>query len=363
MLRKCLDIGDRNMAENSLEPQFYESFKEIHGMIQSARRKADHQANKLLIGLYWSIGRYVSDKINSAIWGEGVVGTLSAYLISHEPGIRGFSARNIWRMKQFYEAYKDKEKLPTVLAEITWSNHIHILSKTKTEEERQFYLELGSKRPYPARDFERIIDSGMFERTMLANKKLPTLLAEFPISAKNMFKDIYLFEFTGASDDDKELTLKSLLLKHLKKFLMEMGPDFSFIGEEYVVQVGNKDYKIDLLLFNRTLNNLIAVELKVTDFKPEHLGKLQFYLEALDRDVKKPHENPSIGLLICKTKNEEVVQYAMSRSTSPAMIAEYETKLIDKALLQQKMQELSETLSDDEQWALESQREEAEDNQ
>jgi len=350
------------MLEKSLV-QYQESFKEIHGMIQSARREADHQANKLLIGLYWSIGRYVSDKINSSIWGEGVVGTLSAYLISNEPGIRGFSARNIWRMKQFYDAYKTDEKLSALLTEISWSNHLHILSKTKSSQERDFYLELASKQTYPERELARIIDSGTFERTMLANQKLSAVLTEFPVSTKNVFKDIYLFEFTGASDDDKELTLKSLLLKHLKKFLMEMGPDFSFIGEEYVVQVGNKDYKIDLLLFNRALNNLIAVELKVTDFKPEHLGKLQFYLEALDRDVKKPHENPSIGLLICKTKDEEVVQYAMSRSTSPAMIAEYETKLIDKALLQQKMQELSETLSDDEQWALESEREEAEDNQ
>lgn len=233
------------------------------------------------------------------------------------------------------------------MTEISWSNHLHILSKTRSAEERRFYLELAVKHAYPARAFARIINSGTFERTMLANQKLSASLTAFPIDTKNIFKDVYLFEFTGISECHQELDLQAQLLKYLKTFLLEMGPDFSFIAEQYLVQVGNHDYKIDLLLHHRGLNCLVAVELKITDFKPEYLGELQFYLEALDRDIKKLHENPSIGLLICKTKDDEVVKYAMSRSISPALIAEYKTKLIDKEILQKKIHELSETFSNE----------------
>lgn len=323
-----------------------ESFQAIYGMIQNTRQQASRQLNKLLIELYWAIGRYVSEKIDSAAWGENIVDNLSCYLTSKEPGMKGFSARNIWRMKKFYELYKNDEKLTTLLTEITWSNHLHIMSKTKSEPERQFYLGLASKKHYSEREFSRLIDSGTFERSTLANQKLSALLTEFPVNTKNIFKDIYLFEFTGLHDGHNEFDLQKALLKHLRQFLLEMGPDFSFIDEEFLVQVGNYDYRIDLLLHHRELNCLVAIELKTTDFKPEYFGKLQFYLEALDRDIKKPHENPSIGLLICKTKDDEVVKYAMSRNVSPALIAEYETKLIDKIILQQKIHELSETFSE-----------------
>jgi len=332
---------------SKLPTEHQSAFDEIHEMIRSAKQEANRQANKLLISLYWSIGQYISQKIDSSSWGEGVFDALSRYLISREPGIKGFSSRNIWRMKKFYETYKSDEKLSVLLTEISWTNHLHILSKTKLEQERRFYLDLVAKHRYPEREFARIIDSGNFERTVLANQKLSAALTEFPAKTKNVFKDIYLFEFTGASDNHQEFDFQKLLLKHLKKFLLEMGPDFSFIDEEYIVQVGGIDYKIDILLYNRALNCLVAVELKVTDFKPEYMGKLQFYLEALDNDVRKPHENPSIGLLICKTKDDEVVKYTMNRSISPTVIAEYETKLIDKSILQEKIHELSKTLTSD----------------
>lgn len=319
-------------------------FDEIHKMISAAKIDAYHKVNQILIKLYWSIGQYVSQKIESSTWGENVVPRLAKYLASKEPDGRGFSARNIWRMRKFYETYKDEEKLSTLLTEITWSNHLHILSKTTSLEEKQFYITLAAKHHYPARDFARMIDSGTFERTMLANQKLSTALTEFPVKTENVFKDIYLFEFTGISDGHQEADLRSALIRHLRKFLMEMGPDFSVIGEEYTVQVGMKDFRIDLLMHHRGLNCLVAIELKATEFKPAYLGQLQFYLEALDKDIKKPHENPSIGILICKTKDDEVVKYAMNRNLSPTLIAEYETKLIDKAVLQKKVHELSETL-------------------
>ena len=183
---------------------------------------------------------------------------------------------------------------------------------------------------------------------MLGNQNMSTVLAEFPASTRNIFKDMYSFEFLELPDGYKENDLRKSLLKNLKNFLLEMGPDFSLIGEEYVIQVGGKDFRIDILLHNRALNVLVCVELKINEFQPEYLGKMQFYLEALDRDVKKSHENPSIGILICKTKDKEVVEYALSRNMSATMIAEYETKFIDKERLQKKLHEFSEILDDEE---------------
>lgn len=332
----------------------YKDFHEIYKIIISAKEKAWHQVNTILIKLYWEIGKYISQKVELEGWGKGVVDELSNYILTKEPGVKGFSARNIWRMKQFYEAYKGLEKLSAVLTEISWTNHLHILSKTKTTEEKVFYLDLASKHPYSERAFARLIDSATYERTLLADKTASMLVKDFPVDTKGVFKDSYIFEFLGLPEEHREDDLRKALLRNFKLFLLELGHDFSLIGEEYVVQVGMKDFRIDLLMHHRGLNCLAAIELKVTEFQPEYLGKLQFYLEALDRDVKKPHENPSIGILICKTKDDEVVKYALNRNVSPAMIAEYETKLIDKSLLRRKLHELSvesEGLIDDKEYS------------
>lgn len=323
---------------------YQSDFSQIYLMIEQAQNSAWKKVNESLISLYWRVGQYISQKSEDGGWGKAVVEDLSHYILSKNTCIRGFSSRNIWRMKSFYETYKDEEKLSTLLTEIDWSSHLHILSKTKTPAEREFYLELFSKHRYTTREVERLIDSGTYERTIIGNEKLPTALSEFPAPTKNMFKDLYSFEFLGLPEEYKENELKKALLQNVRNFLLEIGPDFSLLGEEYVVQVGGKDFRIDLLLHNRALNCLTAIELKITEFQPEYLGKLQFYLEALDRDVKKSHENPSIGILICKTKDDEVVKYALSRSMSPTMIAEYETKLIDKKRLQEKLQEISQLL-------------------
>lgn len=318
-----------------------DAFATVYSMIAEAQSKAWRQVNQTLIELYWNIGQYVSERAATNRWGKSIVEEMAKYIASKNPSVTGFSARNIWRMKQFYETYQDNEKLSTLLTEISWSNHLHILAKTKTLEEKTFYLDLAAKHRYPARDFGRLIDSGSYERTLLANAKLSTALAEFPIPATGVFKDSYIFEFLGLPDDHKENDLRRALVSHLKHFLTELGADFSLIGEEYPLQVGVKDFRIDLLMFHRGLNCMVAIELKTTDFQPAYVGQLQFYLEALDQDIKKPHENPSIGILICKTKDEEVVKYAMNRNMSPTMVAEYETKLINKALLQKKLQELN----------------------
>ena len=327
--------------EKQFEPDRQHDFANVYCMITSAQSKAWQQVNKVLIELYWNIGRYVYEKIEKEGWGKSGVEALSKYIVSQNPLITGFSARNIWRMKQFYETYCGNAKLSTLLTEIGWSNHMHILSKAKSNEEKEFYIRLAVKHHYSARDFARLIDNACYERTQLANPKLSTVLTEFPVCVEGVFKDSYVFEFLGLPDDHEENDLRRALVLNLKKFLVELGPDFNLMGEEYTIQVGLKDYRIDLLMFHRGLNCMVAIELKTTGFHPAHFGQLQFYLEALDNDVKKPHENPSIGMLICKTKDEEVVKYAMNRSMSPAMIAEYETKLIDKSLLQKKLHELS----------------------
>ena len=315
-------------------------FVAVYQMIIASKSKALQQVNSTLITLYWDIGSYISKKAESDGWGQSVVEQLSKYIVSHNQSIKGFSTRNIWRMKQFYETYQHDTKLSALLTEIAWTNHLHILSKTKTIEEKEFYLSLAANHRYSERDFSRVIDSGTFERTMLANQKLSAVLAELP-GTHNQFKDSYVFEFLELADDHKEQDLRKALIKHLKKFLMELGPDFTLMGEEYSLQVGMKDFRIDLLMFHRELNCMVALELKSSEFQPAHLGQLQFYLEVLDTDIKKPHENPSIGILICKSRDDEVVKYAMNRHMSPTMIAEYETKLINKNLLKNKLHELS----------------------
>ena len=235
---------------------------------------------------------------------------LSEYILSKEPGIRGYSSQNIWRMKQFYETYKDKPELSKLLRENTWSNNLHIISKTKSYEEKEFYLKLASKEKYKAKELARQIDSGYYER------------------------------FLDLPEPYKEYDLKKAILKNMKKFLLEFGRDFIFIDEEYHVQVGNNDYYVDLLFYHRELQCLVAIDLKIDDFKPEYMGKMDFYLEALDRDIKKPHENPSVGMILCKNADTDVVEYSLSRSLSQTMIAEYKTKLIDKSILQRKLAEL-----------------------
>jgi predicted nuclease of restriction endonuclease-like (RecB) superfamily len=254
--------------------------------------------------------------------------------------MKGFSDKNIWRMKQFYEAYKDVPKLSTLLREISWSHNLTIFSRCKTIEEREFYLKIAKKESYSFRELERQISASLFERTMIGNSKLSTTLRESKHNITNTFKDDYVFEFLNLSDSHSEKELQRGLVMQMKNFILELGKDFLFIGEQYKLQVGNSDFYIDLLFFHRGLQCLVAFELKADKFKPDHLGQLNFYLEALDRDVKRPNENPTIGILLCKDKDNEVVEYALSRSLSPTLVSEYKTQLPDKKLLQQKLHEL-----------------------
>lgn len=324
-------------------------FAEVVGMIQTTRQNVIRVANTALIDLYWKVGEYLSKKIASAEWGDGVVRQLASYINHNFPDIKGFSDKNLWRMKQFYETYaEDTEKLSTLLRQISWSHNRLIMSRCKSKAEREFYLLKACQEHYSFRQLDRQIDSALYERTQVCQPKLSPLLREIAPEAERVFRDQYVMEFITGKEAKPENSLRKALLKKMKQFILELGKDFICIEEEYRLQVGCSDFRIDLLFYHRELQCLVAFELKTEKFKPEHLGQLNFYLEALDRDVKKAKENPSIGVLLCKDKDDEVVEYALSRSLSPTMVAEYKLCLPDKALLQQKMRELEEELETEE---------------
>lgn len=298
--------------------------------------------------MYWNIGEYISKRVETTEWGQSVVKELAHYIQKTEPEIKGFSDKNLWRMKQFYETYKDFPKLSSLTRQLSWTNNTIIFSRSKSIEEQEFYLNLTLQEKYSSRELERQINSSVFERTMIGQKKLSALPREIRNEFHNIFKDSYVFDFLNLPEPHNESDLQKGLIHQMKNFILELGKDFLFIGEEYKVQVGNSDFYVDLLFYHRGLQCLVAFELKADKFKPEHLGQLNFYLEALDRDVKKATENPSICVLLCKDKDSEVVEYALSRSLSPTMVAEYQMQLPDKKLLQQKLHELFENGNIDE---------------
>ena len=323
----------------SRQPATRSGFDEILALIESARQRAYLAVNNNLIGLYWQVGEYISKKIASAEWGDSVVEELAAAIARKHPGVRGFTRRNLFRMRQFFEAYRHDKKVSALLTQLPWTHHLIILGQGRTAEERAFYLHLAIRERWGTRELERQLRTRLFERSISTPPKVSAVLTQLHPAAEAAFKDAYFLEFLDLPDGHSEADLHRGLLRNLQRFILEMGRDFAFVGSEYPLQVGGRDFALDLLFFHRGLNALVAIELKSDRFEPEHLGKLQFYLEALDRDVKKPHERPTIGMLLCATKDNEVVEYALARSLSPTLIAEYQTMLPSKALMRTKLHE------------------------
>lgn len=337
-------------------------FAEILGLIASARQRAYQAVNTALIDLYWQIGEHLSRKIAAAEWGDGVVNELSRHIARTYPGLRGFTRSNLLRMRQFYETYRHQEMVAPVVRllpdatdtpppgpdsgmvaplvrQLAWSHHLVILGQSKRPEEREFYIRMAIREKWSKRELERQMKGSLFERTVLNPPQASPPVARIHPGAAAIFKDSYLVEFLDLPAAHAEEDLHGGLVRHLQRFLGELGRDFCFVGTKFPLQVGGRDFVIDLLCFHRGLNSLVAFELKVGRFEPEYLGKLGFYLEALDRDVRKTHENPSIGVLLCASKDAEVVEYALSRTLSPTLIAEYQTQLPDKELLRAKLHE------------------------
>lgn len=319
-------------------PSKNSEFDEIVAIIEQSRQRAFRAVNRELIEMYWQIGQYISEKVKSNAWGKSIVTEFASFVQSKYIGIKGFSAQNIWRMKQFYETYAENEKLSPLVRELPWTNNILIMVGAKTDEAREFYLNLCIKNNYSKRELERQLDSMLFERTMISNQINQLQLSKH--EELTSLRDSYVLEFLDIPDSHSEQDLQKAITTNLKDFILEFGKDLSFMGQEYRIQVGNTDFFVDLLFFNRELQCLVAIELKTEKFKPEHMGQLEFYLEALDRDVRKPNENPSIGLILCASKDETVVEYALSRSMSPALVAEYKLHLPDKSILENKLREL-----------------------
>lgn len=321
-----------------LQP-YNDKFQKVVNIIETARENAYKKVNEELILMYRDIGKFISEQSANAAYGDAFVQQLADFFEKNYPDLKGFNRRGLYRMKQFYELYKDEEKVSPLVTQLSWTNHLKIMSACKTMDERIFYMNMCIKDHLTKRELERQIDSGYYERYMLSQNPIAPVIGEAKKATGNIFLDTYVLDFLDVPDTVSEYDLQKSIIRNLKNFILEIGKDFTFVGEEYRVQVGNHDYFIDLLFYHRGLSCLVAFELKIGEFKPEYVGKVNLYLEALDREVKKENENPSVGVILCASKDDEVVEFALSRSLSPTMVSEYNLKLIDKALLQKKLKE------------------------
>lgn len=321
-------------------------FAKILDIIENSRERALKSVNTELIQLYWRIGEYLSSLCASSSHGDRIVDEVSDYIAQKNPSLKGFNRSGLYRMKKFYETYKDDEIVSPLVTQISWTNHLLIMSGSKSREERQFYVTLCAKEHYSKRELERQMNSAYYERYMLSSKKLPPEIVSSEV--RNSILDTYVLEFLDLPEPYSKKNLRHAIIENLKKFILEFGKDFTFVGEEYRVQVGGQDFYIDLLFYNRALSCLVPIELKIGKFKPEHVGQISFYLEALDRDVKKPNENPSVGVILCASKDDAVVEYALSRSLSPTLVSDYRLCLPDKKLLENKLREITDIALEDE---------------
>ena len=318
---------------------YNEQFQKVVNIIESAKERAYRKVNEELITMYRDIGEYISKQSKNSSYGDAFVQKLADFFSENYPELKGFNRRGLYRMKQFYELYQGEKKVSPLVTQLSWSNHLKIMSACKTMDERIFYMNMCIKERLSKRELERQIDSGYYERYMLSQNPQSPALEKAKKATGNIFLDNYVLDFLDVPDPMSEHDLQKSIIRNLKDFILEIGKDFTFVGEEYRVQVGNHDFFIDLLFYHRGLSCLVAFELKIGEFKPEYVGQINLYLEALDREIKKENENPSVGIILCASKDDEVVEFALSRSLSPTMVAEYNLKLIDKKLLQKKLKE------------------------
>lgn len=326
------------------------NFNQIIDMIERRKNNAYRKVNEEMILLYLDVGKFLYELIENGSYGDKITTKAADFMKTNYPSIKGFTKRNIERMVQFYKTYKDDEIATPLVTQLSWTNNLLILSGSKSSEERHFYLQLSIKENYSKRELDRQISSAYYERYLLSEgNALPSTNKtideeDYP---DTRILDLYSLEFLDLPNEYSEKDLKNAIVKNLKDFILEVGKDFTFIGDEYRVQVGNHDLFIDLLFFNRELSCLVAFELKLGEFKAEYLGKMNLYLEALDRDVKKKNENPSVGVILCSSKDKNIVEYSLSKNMSQTLISEYKLKLIDKKLLENKLSEMNRILENE----------------
>jgi len=297
---------------------------DIKQRIRSAQYEALKAVNKELISLYWDIGRIIVERQKGETWGKSVVEQLAKDLRTEFLGISGFSAQNLWRMKQFYQSYAPNIKLSPMVREIGWTHNIIILMNCKDDLEREFYIRMTRKFGWSKNVLIHQIENQSYEKTLLNQTNFEqTLPAEIRNQAKLAVKDEYTFDFLELGDEYSERQLEMAALARVEPFLREMGGVFSFIGSQYRLEISDKEYFIDLLLYHRRLKCLVALELKIGEFIPEFVGKMQFYLAALDDMARMDDENPSIGIILCKSKDKTIVEYALRESNKPIGVAAY----------------------------------------
>lgn len=374
------------MKDNNIVISIEQQFGEIVNIILQHKSNASRAVNEELLLTAWHVGRYVSTKLRNEEWGSKVVSQLSEYIRSQHPDIKGYSKRNIYNMVMFYDEYSSETfiatikkylntefvqpktaqieasdhkqevpvivqsktaqfiqpavgQMPKILELTTLTNHIEILCRCKSNEERLFYILYANKEHLVKRELQRCISNQTYTALLGSKDNMSKGLLKIYPNAPAMFKDTLFVDFLNLPKKHSESKLRNGLVEHMKQFILELGKDFIFMDQEYRLDIGTSTFKADLLFFHRGLQALVAVELKKTKFHPRDLGQLEFYLEALDRDVKRSNENPSIGIILCPEADRVVVEYAMSRSMSPTMIAEYKRILIPQERMQQQLNE------------------------
>jgi len=358
-------------------------FEQVHSIIHLHRSRASRVVNNESLLICWNVGQYVSEKLKTSEWGSKVVTQLSEYLRTKDPSLKGYSKRNIYNMVSFFENYSSRQflqllsslktqnqfvqnetaqlysddnqenvivqtnsaqfiqlqEMPKILLLANWSMHVEIMNKCKLPEEKIFYILYAQKENLNYSELQRTIKTNAYAHIIKQeNNQSKGMQTAYP-QTNYLFKDVAYLDFLGLPQKHNEKRLQNSILENMKDFILELGKDFLYIGQEYPIKVGDKTFKIDLLFYHRALQCLVAIELKTTDFEPAFMGQLEFYLEALDNDVKRSNENPSIGILLCKETNREIVRYALNRSLSPTMIAKYERELIPKEVLQKSLNE------------------------
>ena len=309
--------------ENSLAA--YGSFiREIKALIYRRQYEAMKKVNAELMQLYWEIGEEIYRQQCEQGWGKSVVEILAKELQKEFPGVQGFSARNLWRMKNFYIEYSQTGKLPPLVAEISWTKICIIMEKCKDSSQREFYIKMTKRFGWTKDVLNNNIENRAFEKYLTNQTNFDETVPEkYRLQAKLAVKDDYNFDFIEMGIEHSEAELEAGILKNIRVFLIEMGGYFTFVGAQYHLDVTDDDYYVDLLLFHRRLRCLIAIDLKIGEFKPEYAGKMQFYLSALDETVKLPDENPSIGIIICKSKKRTRVEYTLKKTNAPIGVATY----------------------------------------
>lgn len=377
--------------------EYAQDFAQIIQIIEYNRSQAVQVINHASVLTAWQVGAYVSDKIKNAAWGSKVVQQLAEYIHTQNPTLKGWSRMSIYRMVKFYDTYSSApfieramslkllskpadEIVPTESAQIvspmvrqivstpliqngynvivspavtqipkfllrtTWTNHIIILNACELVDQYIFYILYAEHEHLKKRELERAIKSDAYSRVLSDKKMQSAILKETYPQAEVLLKDKSILEFLGLPQRYKESKLRNEIVSHMKKFILEMGKDFLFVDQEHTLEVGGQNFRCDLLFYHRALQCLVAIELKTTTFDPRDLGQLEFYLEALDQNEKRSNENPSIGILMCKDANPEVVRYALNRSISPTMVSKYEEQIKVGSVIQRSLEEFVEFL-------------------